>query len=119
MIPIFTTTIRIERPTHDPDVDPLESQGAPVVVATGVRAHISTSRGREAPAGGGSQEIVYFRLSCDTVDLSRYDTVIDEKTGEVYDVEWARERLGFGLEHIQAGLKQISGVDSHPSRSDF
>lgn len=119
MIPTSTTTIRIERPTHDPDIDPLESQGAPMVVATGVRAHISTSRGREAAAGGGSQEIVYFRLSCDVVDLTRYDTVIDENTSEVYNVEWARLRRGFGLEHMEAGLNQISGVVSQPSRSDF
>lgn len=119
MIPISTTTIRIERPTHDPDVDPLESHGEPTVVATGIRAHISTSRGRESAAGGGSQEIVYFRLSCDLVDITRYDTVIDENTQEVYDVEWARERRGFGLEHMEAGLKQVAGVVSQPSRSDF
>src|SRR5688572_11833781 len=116
MIPIATTTIRIERlPAHDPAIDPLEAEGERSVASAGVRAHISTSRGRESATG--TQEIVFFRLSCDVVALNRFDVVVDENTSEEYQVEWVRRRRGFGLDHMEAGLRQTSGVVSVPSRS--
>lgn len=94
----------------DPTRDPYDAQPAPTQVAAGVRAHISSPSGEEVTVGG-SRELVRFELSCDPVDLHHLDQVEDEQTGEVYQVEWARARVGFsGLAHTQAALQQVSGV---------
>lgn len=111
MIPIATTTIRVLRP--DPTDEPYEEPGEPTVVASGVRAHISTSTGREVVAGG-SQEIVQFRMSSDPVDLTHLDRIQNEETGEIFEVSWVHQRRGLGMDHTQAGLKQVSGVYSRP-----
>jgi len=89
--------------------DPYDTPPGPTVVSSGIRAHISTPRGRERTAGG-SQEVVEFRLTCDPVDLRHTDQVQDEQTSALYEVTWARTREGFGLDQTQAGLKQVSGV---------
>lgn len=108
-VPLHTTTISVLRLSTDPARDPYDSQPEPEVVATGIRAHISSPSGRERVAGG-SQEVVEFRLSCDPVEIRHTDRVQDEQTGAVYEVTWARERQGLRLDHTQAGLKQVSGV---------
>lgn len=110
-IPISTTTIRVLRPAATDE--PYETPSAATVIASGIRAQISTSRGTEAPSGG-DQEVVHFRLSCDPTDISHGDRIEDEVTGEVYDVQWARLRIGLGLNHIEAGLRQVAGVTSIP-----
>lgn len=109
-IPIHTTTIRVLRVPADPERDPTEAQPDAEVIAAGVRAHISTSTGTEIVAGGASQEIVNFRLSSDPADIQHTDRIEDERTGEVYEVTWARQRIGVGLDHTQAGLRQVTGV---------
>lgn len=114
MLPIATTTIAVVRP--NPSDEPYETPGAPSTVATGVRAVISISRGDETTAGG-DQEVVYFRLDCDPiagVTLDHGDRVEDLGTGEVYEVLWARMARGLGLDHYEAGLKQVDGVVSAP-----
>lgn len=110
-VPLHTTTISVLRVPADSTRDPYDPQPAPTVVASGVRAHISSPRGREQTAGG-SQEVVEFRLTCDPVDLRHTDQVQDEQTGAVYDVTWARSREGVGLDQTQAGLQQVTGVVS-------
>ena len=116
MISVATTTISVLRVPSDPTRDPLDPQPEAEVVASKVRAHISTSRGSERVSSGGAQEVVYFRLSCDPTDIRYEDQVRDETTGEVYEVEWARQRIGLGLDHTQCGLKQVAGVVSGVGR---
>lgn len=111
MIPLSTTTITIQR--ADPADEPYEDESPRTTVASGVKAHISTSRGSEAVVGG-DQEVVYFRLTCDPCDLKHTDQVTDDVTGLVYDVEWARLRRGLGMDHVEAGLRQVEGVVSTP-----
>lgn len=113
-IPVATTTIRVLRVPADPTRDPLDPQPAAAVVASGVRAVISTSRGRE-PSPSGTQEVVEFRLSCDPVEIRHTDSIQDEATGDTYEVVWARPRTGLGLEHAEAGLRQVTGVVSQPN----
>lgn len=108
-IPLHTTTITVLRVATDPGRDPYDALPEPAVVAAGVRAHLSSPSGRERTAGG-SQEVVEFRLACDPVDLRHTDQVRDETTGLVYEVVWTRERQALGLDHTQAGLKQVTGV---------
>jgi len=110
-IPMHTTTISVLRLPPDPARDPHDPQPEPGVIASGVRAHIASPRGRER-SGGGEQEVVEFRLSCDPVDLRHTDRVQDDQTGDLYEVTWARPRGGLGLDHTQAGLKQVSGLVS-------
>lgn len=110
-IPIQTTTISVIRPNAADE--PYETPGATSTIASGIRAHISTSRGDEADVGG-DQEVVIFRLSCDPTDVAHRDQIRDEATGDVYEVEWARLRRGFGLDHVEAGLRQVEGVVSRP-----
>ena len=106
---LATTQISVLRVAADSARDPYDAQPAPAVLASGVRAHISTPNGREQTAGG-SQEVVEFRLSCDPVDLRHTDQVQDKQTDALYEVTWARLRQGLGLDHVEAGLKQVSGV---------
>lgn len=109
MIPLATTTISVRRLAADPSRDPYDPQPEPEVVASGIRAHIASPSGRERTAGG-SQEVVEFRLTCDPTEFRHTDRVQDEQSGELYRVTWARQRHGFGLDQVQAGLRQVRGV---------
>lgn len=111
-IPYATTTIRVWRP--DPDTEPYEEPLPPVMVAENIRAHISTSSGRDHPLG--DVEVVQYRLSADPVDIEHRDQVEDERTGEVFDVVWVRRRVGLGMDHVQAGLRRVDGMTSRPRR---
>ena len=108
-IPVATTTIAVLRVPSDPGRDPYDAKPAAEVIASRIRAHLSSPSGRERTVGG-SQEVVEFRLSCDPVDLRHTDQVQDEQTDAVYEVTWARIRQGLGLDHVEAGLKQVTGV---------
>lgn len=105
-LPYATTTVRIIRP-HAAD-EPYVEAGASSVIASGVRAHISSGPGRESPEG--QQEIGLFRMSADPVDLDHLDRVEDEGTGEVYEVQQVHQRRGLGLDHTFARLRQVAGV---------
>lgn len=114
MIPISTTTISVLRVPADPLRDPYDPEPAAEVVERGVRANIASPNGRERIVGG-DQEIIEFRLNCDPVDLRHTDRVEDEKTGEIYEVRWAHPRIGFGRDHMTAGLRQVTGIVSRAS----
>lgn len=113
MIPVATTTITVlRRPTLDGDgnvIDPYDAQPAPAVLASNVRAHISTPSGSERTAGG-SETTVQWRLDCDPTDMAHTDQVRDDSTGVVYDVTWVAERRGFGLDHLVADLRRVEGM---------
>lgn len=106
-IPLATTTISVHRYNLD-DVDPYDPPPTPTTVAVGVRAVISSPSGTEQVAGG-QQEIVTFRLDCDPVDLQHRDQIVDDTTGDVFDVVWARDRTGLGLDYTQADLRRVAG----------
>lgn len=112
-IPLPTTTITVRRVPADPNRDPYDPAPEPVVVASGVPAHISLASGRENVAGG-SQEIVNFRLACNPFagGIHHEDTVVNDQSGAVYEVVFAEERTALGLDHFQAGLRQVTGVVS-------
>lgn len=113
MIPLHTTFIKVVRysPANPGGQDPYEPKipNSELTIAENVRAQISSPTGKEIVAGG-SQEIVQFQLSCDPVDLRNTDQVIDQTTGEKYEVIWARKRTGLSLDHTRAALKQVSGL---------
>jgi hypothetical protein len=106
-IPIATTTVSVLRADLD-NVDPYDPAPTPATVASGVRAVISSPAGTEQVAGG-QQEIVNFRLDCDTTDLRHRDQIVDDASGERFDVVWVHDRTGLGLDYTQAGLRQVEG----------
>lgn len=106
-LPLAVTTITVRRP---PAGDPYEPATAPVI-ATGVRAVIGSPSGSERRIGGQLSEITDV-LNCDVTDLDHRDLVDDEVTGESYSVEWVRKRIGLGLDHVKAGLRQTKGGSS-------
>lgn len=112
MIPLATTTIRIDRVHPDPDRDYWDdNEPSPTAFAEGIRAHIGSPGGTEN-RGNGSQEIESHRLNCDPVALNHNDIVIDENTDEEYQVLWVDQREGLGLNHTVAGLlrtRDLSG----------
>ena len=112
-IALATTTIAVLRKPADANRDPYDAQPAAAVVVAGVRAHISSGAGNETVRGGSQSEIT-DRLGCDPVELLHTDQVRDETTLEVYDVVWARRRLGNGLDHTDAGLRQVRGLVNAP-----
>ena len=106
-IPIHTTTISVLRVPEDAERDPYDAQPEAEVIASGVRAHISTGGGSETVVGG-TQEVVTHRLSCDPTDID-HDDRIEDAEGQTYDVVWVSDRVGLGMDHTQAGLKRVSG----------
>lgn len=111
MIPLATTTISVLRATADPARDDMDqpADSAYAVVASGVRAAISSPSGSSVSANGTREEIT-FRLSCDPVDgLSYLDHVRDETSGQTFFVVWAAQRTGLGLDHTEGGLRQVVG----------
>jgi len=109
-LPLATTTISVTRRVDRSDEDPWDRDEGPqpTVIASGVPADISLNMARSGSPG--DTETREFMLACDRTDLTFRDTVTDEKTGEVYEVTWATLNPGLpGFEHIQAGLRQVSG----------
>lgn len=111
-IPLATTTITIWRVAADPTRDPYDPKPPATAAHTGVRAVISQSRRGENAAE--SQEVVWFRLVCDLVDLREADTIEDEKTGEQYQVIGPRRVSGIAAvsDYTRADLRQVRGVAS-------
>ena len=108
MIPISSTTITVRRYPIDIERDSYDALPPWETIATGVRAHISSPAGTEIVLGGTQSDVV-FSLACDPVDLQHIDQVVDDATGTVYSVIWAAPRVGLGLEHVAAGLRQVLG----------
>lgn len=111
MIPLATTTITVERTALLATDDPYDTPTAsPETVASGVRAHLSTPGGFEVQRGATQQEDVAWRLACDPCDMTADCVVVDDATGDRFEIEWARLRTGLGIDHIEAGLRQVTGV---------
>lgn len=109
-LPLSTTTIAVKRTAPGSDIDPyvVSDNASDTTVATGIAAHISAPSGRERVAGAG-QEAVEFLLSCETTDIGNNDRVVDLETNETYEVNWAENRRGLGLDHTVAGLSKVTG----------
>jgi hypothetical protein len=105
VIALSTTTITILRPRTDDD--PYE---APPIrpVANEIRATIGNPSGRDHVVGG-HQSHIDAKLNCDPCDLRHYDRVTDDLTGRTYDVKWVQNRIGLGLDHLEAGLVFTEG----------
>lgn len=108
-IPASTTFITVLRRPTDATSDPWEPAAQQEVVS-GVRAVIDSPRGREITENS-AQEVLRWKLNCDPTDLRHTDVVRDERTLDEYEVEWVSVLgTGMDLEHIEAGLKKVTGL---------
>lgn len=124
-VPLATTTITVHgvRPQSavDPDAEGYDAPPpAPTMQATGIRATISlpqSARGSSAAVSSPADEVDTYTLSCDPVELTRHDTVTDDTTGVVYEVETVipSPTVVFGLQHIKAKLKRTEGLTNGPA----
>jgi len=111
-IPVATTTIAVARTTDtaslaDPyDLDPSTTSTA--IVASGVRAVISPPTATVGLVGGAREEYD-AKLTCDPCDIQAGDTVTDS-AGNAWTVLWALPFDAFGLDHVQGGLRMVSGA---------
>lgn len=107
MIPLATTTITVEAQT---ETEPGEGRTA-TTVATGRRAVIGSPGGVERYApGGGSTTITHGLQVGPTPELAdATSVVVDEATGDRYEVVWVAHRTGLGLDHTVAGLVRRVG----------
>ena len=117
-IAVATTRITVERPatpsTEDPYGDgydePADRDDTSSNVVTDHRATISPSVTSSGSGAGGESQVGIFRLTCDPCGLSYTDIVVDERTGERFEVLWAIQSPGVaGLGHVAAELRQIKG----------
>lgn len=108
MVPLPTTTVRVERPATGGD--PYETADDPTVVSTGTPAHIGEPSGTEIQAGGELEQISDVLLTDALIDLRHTDLIVDEATGQRFRVSWVRQRQGLGLDHTKAGLVTYQGA---------
>jgi hypothetical protein len=109
-LPVSTTTITVKRTALAADRDPRDPAPEPSTVASGVPAVIGSPAGSEM-TDGGQRSNVFSELRCDPTDIDpSTDTVVDDATGQTYDVVWATQREGLGLDHTRAQLRATSGV---------
>lgn len=109
MIPLATTAITIVREQFDPLADrAAPNPPSPATIATGIRAVISEPSGSNKLSGG--DRIVYTaKLTADLCDLQQNDTVVDSD-GTEWRCLWARPKRGFGLDHLVASLRLVTGA---------
>ena len=118
-IPIATTTVTIKgkRPQSsiDPDAEGYDAPAAePDTLATGVRATITLPTGTRN--NSDANEVVSYAMRCDPVDVdvTCFDTVIDESNDVEYKVSSAQRShpTAFGLDHITARIYLTNGLQS-------
>src|SRR5215207_676030 len=114
MIATATTKITVKRSDQIDvsDTDPWERSSEetpldpPLILATGVRAALDIGPFLRAATSGapGDTETLEVLLSCDPTDLKYHDLVLDETTGQEWDVVWAFQQPGHsGLGLTMAG----------------
>lgn len=108
-LPISTTQISVLRSTANAGDDGYpDSAPAWSTVTEHIPAHIS-SPGGTTVRDGTVQTRTSFSLAAEPCDLTHTDRVLDESTQTVYRVEWVQPRVGYGLEHVSAGLSTVEG----------
>lgn len=106
MIPVASTTVALLVPSAD------DWGGAGSVwttVGTGIRAHLSALSGAASSAQEGQGSAVTHRLLCDPAAVTPDMRVLDETTGETYQVDWVQAKPR-PLGHVAAGLHRASAT---------
>jgi hypothetical protein len=109
MIPLATTTVSVWRLPADDTRDGFDTPSVRQQVATGLRAHIGSPSTR-TDISAGDKVVTDWRLDTDPFDFADDDQLVDENTGETYRLLGAVRRSGFGLDHCEGRVRQISGA---------
>lgn len=103
----------------DPDSDGYDTEDmpTPVTLVTDWPASITQPAGqRESEGGLGSDDtslqVDEYAFRCDSTDVNRFDYIIDDATGDTYQVVSVTPSLPvlFGLEHITGRIKRVKGL---------
>lgn len=108
-IVIATTTVSISTPTSTDDWGSGTDRATYAPIATGVRAHLSAPSGAAVAASEGSSVGIQYRLLCDLAPLADDALVTDDRTGDVYQVDWWQSRP-HPIAHIVAGISKATSV---------
>src|SRR5216684_2432430 len=93
MIPLATHLITVKRPPEDPLLDAYDQPINYVPYVEHVRATIDRYRGTgQLEFVGGQRESMKLFMVCDPVDLQYTDIIMDEATGQIYDIAWVIQR---------------------------
>jgi hypothetical protein len=103
---LWTTRVTITRPSNTTTAGP---PGGYVEVASFVRANISGEGGSETLMGGSQQTLTGSLTVPRGTDLHRYDRVLDESTGQQWEVTFVVAKHGLGLDRVKAGLQAVEG----------
>lgn len=109
MIPLATTTVSVWRLAADPTRDGFDTPPPRQQVAAGLRATIGSPSVR-TDLSSGDKVVVDWKFDSDPFDPADDDQIVDETTGQVFTSLGVVRRGGFGLDHCEGRLRQISGA---------
>lgn len=102
MVLIATTTVSVYHVTRDePDEPPVRTPAY-----QSVEANISNAAGQATPSRVQIDRLLHVDL---TVNVVHGDVVLDEQTGEEWQVLWAETNQGMGLDVRLAGMVRVEG----------
>lgn len=103
---LATTTVSIDIAV---EAEPGEGRTWSYLADT-VPAQIGAPKGGEDPAPGGGRQQLRTDLVCDYIEgFDHTCRVTDDITGEIWDVEWVKLRIGVGLDHMRVQLIRWEG----------
>ena len=106
MIAVATTTVTVRTIT---EAEPGEGRTV-ASTARNVRAHFSAVSGGESTTPGGGSSTLSGTALLDPCTVAHTDQLVDENTGEVWEVQTARLHRGVGLDHMRCAVKLVTGV---------
>jgi hypothetical protein len=111
-VPLATTTFTVWRLTTASAEGDSTDENVYTDVATGIRGCVVYHSGAISKTQG-SRERVDGRVMCDITSLEppigRNDYLVDDTTGEEWQVAFARKRVGLGLDHMLVGVYDVDG----------
>lgn len=116
-IPIATTLFSVLSQSQAATRDELDGW-APydTVDAKDVRAVLTILRRGQEQQTGATEERVTADFNCDVAPIDHTKRILDQTTGLIWDVKWARDRNdvigGAGLDHTTGQLIQVTGVST-------
>lgn len=101
-----TTTVTLQ------DRSATEPYEAPTwtTAASGVAAHIGQPSGQERFVGGSQEALDAVLLAEAGTEVEHTQRVVDDITGDTFEVVWVQDRQGLGLDHVKAGLRRTQGL---------
>jgi hypothetical protein len=105
VIAVATTTVTVRTVT---EAEPGEGRTVSAT-ARNVRAHFSAVSGGESTRPGGGQSTLSGTALLDPCTVAHTDQLVDENTGEVWEVLSARLHRGVGLDHVRCEVERIEG----------